>query len=117
MSTFGDIVKVELPPPVGPSGHEQFGYRPAIVVQDNIKFRSLPTVIIVPLTANPSASRFLGTFFIKKTPINGLTEDSIAMVFQIRAIDKTRIKATVGRSSPAELQELTKKLKELVPIF
>lgn len=117
MATFGDIVKVELPPPVGPSGHEQFGFRPAIIVQDNHKFGSLPTTIVVPLTANQSASRFMGTFRVKKSPTNGLTDDSIALVFQIRAIDKKRIKTQIGKFSSGELEELKKHLKSLIPAF
>ena len=107
MVAFGDIVKVELPPPVGCPGHEQFGFRPAIIVQDDVKFRALPTTIVVPLTTNYTASRLPGTFFVKKSSTNGLTQDSIALVFQVRAIDKKRVKEpSIGKFSGTELDEL-----------
>jgi mRNA-degrading endonuclease toxin of MazEF toxin-antitoxin module len=58
----GDIVRVELPAPAGPSGREQFGVRPAIVVQ---RFPSASntggTVLVVPLTSTLSARRFQGS--------------------------------------------------------
>jgi mRNA-degrading endonuclease toxin of MazEF toxin-antitoxin module len=50
----GDVVLVQLPPPAGPSGTEQFGTRPAIVVQDEAGLANLSTLLIVPLTSRLS---------------------------------------------------------------
>jgi mRNA interferase MazF len=81
----GEVWKVSLPPA---AGHTQTGERPAIIVQNDRTIATLPTVLIVPLTGTPGSSRFDGTLPIQPNAQNGLTIPSVALVFQMRALDK-----------------------------
>ena len=102
----GDVFTVDLPAPSGRAGHEQVGYRPAIVVQTDVTDASLPTTMIVPLTSNLSALRFPHTFRIDPSSQNGLTRPSALLVFQLRAIDKKRLGRRIGRLEQHHLQQL-----------
>ena len=71
-------------------GHEQGGYRPVLVLQNDALNKNLNTVIIVPITKNLATKGFFTTFFLDKKNTK-LNWDSIALLFQIRNIDKTRL--------------------------
>jgi mRNA-degrading endonuclease toxin of MazEF toxin-antitoxin module len=81
----GEVWRVRLPPA---SGHAQAGDRPALVVQHDPFTAALPTVVVVPFTGNLAAARFAGTLRVDPDGNNGLTTPSIALAFQIRAIDQ-----------------------------
>jgi mRNA interferase MazF len=91
--TVGDIHWIELPPG---SGHEQSGRRPAVIVQDASYAGMLPVVLVIPLTTATSTLRFPGTLLIQPDPGNGLRQASVALVFQMRAVDRRRIGGRVG---------------------
>jgi mRNA interferase MazF len=110
---IGDIYTVEIP---ASDGHEQAGTRPAIVVQDPQYEVQLSTVLIVPLTSRLAAQAFPGTFLIRPTSRNGLSVPSVALVFQLRAIDKRRLKRKMGRLSAAHLAQLQQHFKALLQI-
>ena len=110
----GDILTVELPAPSGRPGHEQVGYRPAIVVQTDVTDASLPTTMIVPLTSNLNALCFLHTFRVDPSPQNGLTRPSVLLVFQLRAIDKRRLGNNIGRLEQRHLQQLETEMRRLL---
>ncbi|MEX0712214.1 MAG: type II toxin-antitoxin system PemK/MazF family toxin [Pirellulales bacterium] len=107
----GDVVRVDLPAPAGAPGREQVGSRPAIVVQIDQGSARLGTVIVVPLTSNQQALRFLGSVSIAATPGNGLHVDSVALAAQVRAVDKRRIVRVLGKLAQADLAQLEAKLK------
>lgn len=96
----GDIHWVELPIA---SGHEQAGRRPAVVLQDEERVGTLPVVLVVPLTTARGATRFKGTVVIAAGGSSGLRSPSIALVFQLRAVDRQRIREHLGTTSPDEL--------------
>jgi mRNA interferase MazF len=81
----GEIWRVRIP---FASGHAQAGDRPALIVQEDSLIIALPTVLIVPFTSTPGASRFPGTLIVQPDGQNGLTLPSVALVFQLRALDK-----------------------------
>jgi mRNA-degrading endonuclease toxin of MazEF toxin-antitoxin module len=89
----GDIHWVELPKA---NGREQQGRRPAIVIQSTSYAGSLPTVLVVPLSSAKRALRFAGTTLVRASPSSGLRTDSVALVFQCRAIDRTRVRERMG---------------------
>lgn len=93
---IGDVHWVELP---DAGGREQAGRRPAIIMQDDAYAGSLPTTIVLPLSSALAALRFPGTSSVKATERSGLRTDSVALVFQIRAIDRSRIKGKLGSVS------------------
>ncbi len=57
--------------------------------------------------------RFAGTAQVKATDSSGLRTDSVALVFQIRAIDRGRIKEAIGTVSILELAEIRAELAKL----
>jgi len=112
----GDVYRVYLPRPQGASGHEQFGERPAIIVQSEGFTDSLSTVVVVPLTSKSARACLRGAVPIAKTTGNGLTVDSIALTNQVRAIDKTRCSAVLGALSEADLRLIDNELRSLFSI-
>lgn len=108
---IGDIYWVELP---DAGGREQAGRRPAIIMQDDTYGYSLPTTIVLPLSSSIAALRFPGTAQIKASENSGLRTDSVALAFQIRAIDRGRIKDKIGVVSVAELSEVRSELAKLL---
>ena len=110
---IGGIYTVEIPPS---DGHEQAGSRPAIIVQAPQFEDQLPTVLIVPLTSQLAAQAFPGTFLIHPDSENGLAMISVALVFQLRAIDKRRLKRMIGRLSTAHLAKLYQHIKVLLEL-
>ena len=75
---------------------EQRGRRPAVVFQDDDYGGDLPVVLVVPLTTARAAMRFAGTTLIQPTAENGLRQASVALVFQLRAIDRSRVQERIG---------------------
>jgi mRNA interferase MazF len=108
--TVGDIHWVQLP---AATGHEQGGRRPAVILQDDQYAGGLPVVLVVPLTTTRAAMRFAGTTLIRPTAENGLPQISVALVFQLRAVDRRRVQERIGRVSPAMLQEMHTELDKL----
>lgn len=107
---IGDIHWVEFPPA---NGREQQGRRPAIVVQDDRYAGSLPTTMVVPLSTAIRALRFAGTTTISASIESGLRQDSVALVFQFRAIDRGRVKERLGRISDDEVKAAFDELLKL----
>lgn len=106
----GDIYLVEIP---SSGGHEQAGQRPAIIVQAS-SLERLPTVLIVPLTSKLKAADFPFTFIIEPDNLNNLNVVSVALVFQLRAIDKRRMKNKIGKIESIKLELLKQSLKEIM---
>ena len=73
-------------------GHEQKGERPALVLA---KANSL--TIVAPLTGNIESARFPFTVTIEKNKVNGLSYDSVVLLFQITALDDARFIEQTGR--------------------
>lgn len=106
----GDIYLVEIP---ASGGHEQAGLRPAIIIQAT-GLEKLPTVLIVPLTSKIKAADFPFTFIIEPDQSNNLNVSSVALVFQLRAIDKRRIKNKLGELKQDKLEILRQNLKKVM---
>jgi len=111
--TFGDIYLVEIP---ASGGHEQQGVRPAIVVQTAENIDRVPTILIVPFTTQIKAADFPFTFVVEPDSTNNLTSTSFALVFQLRAIDKKRLKNRIGSLNPSAMQILKQNLENIFKI-
>jgi len=81
----GDLWTVSLPQQ---EGREQAGTRPAIVIQHDVYAALSPLVLVVSLTSRLTALRFPGTVRIAASESSGLSVDSVALVFQTRAVDR-----------------------------
>ena len=99
----GDIFLCDLDPVIG---YEQGGKRPVLVVQNSTMNDPLHTIMIAPLTSNLKASRFLLTALIKADSDSNLSQDSVALLFQIRAVDKRRLKQKIGKISSETLAKV-----------
>ena len=70
-------------------------------------------MLVVPLTTTRAAMRFAGTTLIRPTAENGLQQASVALVFQLCAIDRRRMQERIGRVGTAVLQEMLTALDKL----
>lgn len=98
----GDIHWIEF---TAGGGHEQTGRRPAIVLQDDAYTGISPLLIVVPLTGATSAIRFPGTLLLVPDASNNLRKPSVALVFQIRAVDRLAIAERIGKITNRQLAE------------
>jgi len=105
----GEIWFVEMP---GGIGHEQKGLRPVILFSEV----EAETVMVIPLTSNVRALKFPHTIEIAPSIENGLKSVSIALVFQLRAIDIKRIKNKIGVLESADLGEIERLVKDMLQL-
>lgn len=75
-------------------GSEQGGSRPVLVIQNNVGNSFSPTVIVAPITTQIKKTRQLTHIGIP--PHFGLPQNSMAMLEQIRTIDKSRLGDYMG---------------------
>ena len=73
--------------------NEQRGERPCVIIA---KQEQVGLVVIIPLTTTKGVIRFSSTLEIKRSDINHLKEDSVAMIFQDRAISVGRLTTKRG---------------------
>ena len=73
--------------------NEQRGVRPCVIIA---KQEQVGLVVIIPLTTTKGVIRFSFTMEIRKSEVNQLKEDSIAMIFQVRAISVSRLTRKTG---------------------
>lgn len=109
----GDIILVELPQ-ADTSGHEQEGSRPALVVHDDATSSQLSVIMIVPMTSNLRAQSFSHTILVQPSAQNGLSMPSVLLIFQLRAIDKRRIKRTLGALETPIMDQVDAEMKNLL---
>lgn len=95
-------------------GHEQSYLRPAIVFKI---INELGMCIVIPLTSNMDHLNLPYTIQINKTGHTNLRENSVALVFQIRAIDKTRmIGDQIGKTEEYQISKIKSVIKEMLTI-
>ncbi|MFS8084488.1 MAG: type II toxin-antitoxin system PemK/MazF family toxin [Acidobacteriota bacterium] len=108
--TVGEVCWVEL---VSTGGHAQKGRRPAIILQSQKISARIPTVLVVPLTSQLDALRFPGTVLVEAGAENGLRRASVALVFQLTAIDQRFLRDRLGIVSQTLVNEIFSALDEL----
>jgi mRNA interferase MazF len=84
---------------------EQTGRRPVIVWQSDVLTKALQSILVVPLTTNLDRARLAGTAMIEATE-KGLSQTSVALAFQMRAIPKDRLLERIRMLTDDELGEL-----------
>jgi mRNA interferase MazF len=103
---FGDIFYAILNPTIG---SEQNGVRPVIIVQNNKGNRYSPTTIVVPITSKLS-KRALPTHIILENT-EGLETKSMALIEQIRTLDKSRLLTRITRVNDKDLEKVKEAIK------
>ena len=106
----GDLYWVEIP---AANGYEQAGLRPAVVLQSERLTSRLTTIQVVPLTSRMKARRFPATLVLNPDSSNHLSSKSVALVFQLRAIDRRRLKSKLGTLSAGQLAQIKGLVREL----
>jgi len=87
----GQMYYANLDPVIG---SEQGGNRPVLVIQNNVGNHHSPTIIVAPITTR--AKKLRQPTHIGIPPYFGLPKSSMAMLEQIRTIDKSRMGDYVG---------------------
>ena len=87
----GDIFNADLGYGVG---SEQGDLRPVLVVQNNVGNRFSPTIVVTPITSNLHKTKIPTHVVIPRSC--GLEKDSLVLVEQIRAIDRSRLEDYLG---------------------
>ena len=71
-------------------GSEQKGYRPVLIIQNNVGNKYSPTVNVASITSRVGIKAKLPTHYFINTE-DGLQAPSIILLEQIRTIDKKRL--------------------------
>lgn len=86
-------------------GSEQEGYRPVVIIQNDVGNRHSPTVIVAAVTTKAFRKRKLPVHYILNIE-PGLQYPSVVMLEQIRTLDKHRLEEYIGKLSPKQMKEL-----------
>ena len=86
-------------------GSDQAGQRPVLVVSRETINQILPVVNVVPLTSLKSPERriYPNEVFLP-AGAGGISVDSIALCYQIRTLDKSRLLTEIGELSDRKLR-------------
>ena len=88
-------------------GSEQAGTRPVIIFQNNIVSQFSTTTIAIPLTTNQRRASLPICLLIHQGD-GGLTEDSVALCFQLWVLDKARLIRKLGDLKSQTIADLEK---------
>ncbi|MCL1493434.1 MAG: type II toxin-antitoxin system PemK/MazF family toxin [Pseudanabaena sp. Salubria-1] len=115
---IGDVVTAKFPSQ-NPSGREQEGYRPAIVVGIPSRLGKLrfPLVFVVPMTTDRGQewADINPNLYVRfSAGIAGLKSPSIALLDQVRAIDIYRIVAYRGSLTPQQYEAIAESLQKIM---
>lgn len=87
-------------------GSEQSGRRPVLIISRESINQILPVVNIIPLTSRKSVARNIyPNEVLLPADIAGLKMDSIALCYQVRTLDKSRLEEDVGELVDAKLRQ------------
>ena len=106
----GDIFYANLDPVVG---SEQSGIRPVIVIQNNIGNKYSSTIVVVPITSSIYRSNLSTHISLVNTK---MSKKSIALVEQIRTIDKSRLLEKITYVDKEDLKRIKEAIKKNLDI-
>jgi mRNA interferase MazF len=98
----GEVWLADLNPT---QGSEQSGIRPIIIFQNDIVSRFSTTTLAIPLTTNQRRAALPICMAISQGD-GGLAQDSVALCFQMRVLDKTRLTRRLGQLRPETIAQL-----------
>lgn len=90
-------------------GSEQKGYRPVLIIQNNVGNKYSPTVIVASITSKVGVKAKLPTHYFVNTE-SGLEAPSVVLLEQIRTIDKKRLDSYIGHVSDTHINYIDKAL-------
>ena len=92
----------------GNIGSEQGGWRPVLIIQNDVGNRYAPTTIVAPITSRAKGN--LPTHLSINEGECGLTKDSIILFEQLRTVDKQRLGDRIGELTDDLMEEANQKL-------
>ena len=90
-------------------GSEQEGYRPVVIIQNDVGNKHSPTVIVASISSRISGKKKLPTHYYMNAE-DGLREPSMILLEQIRTIDKRRLGQRIGKLSDKHIAGLNNAL-------
>ena len=100
----GEIYYADLSPVVG---SEQGGIRPVLIIQNDVGNKFSPTVIVSAITSQLGKAK-LPTHIELSAEKYHLPKDSVALLEQIRTLDKRRLREKVTMLSSEKMREVNK---------
>ena len=107
----GEVWNVSLDPAVG---HEVQKTRPAIVVTGDVYNTHNWVVVIMPLTSHDRAEY---DQVLIHPPEGGLTQPSVTLPDQIRAVDRWRLVQRRGKLKPETMLKVDRSLKIVLDLL
>jgi len=104
----GDIVRANLNPSIG---NEQSGFRPVLIISNDVFNIRSGTVIAVAITSQYQHAGFPLTYELKG---QNLPKKSWVKISQIRTLSLKRIRNKIGRLDPEELDHIIEGLNEII---
>lgn len=89
-------------------GSEQRGLRPAVIIQNDVGNQMSNTVLVAPLTTRWKHS--LPTHVFLSRSKTSLRADSVAMMEQVRVVDKSRLLRKVAVVQHEEMEQINRAL-------
>ena len=88
------------------TGSEQAGRRPVLVISRERVNQLLPVVNVIPLTSRRSLARVIyPNEVLLPAGVAGLRVDSIALCYQMRTLDKSRLEQELGELVDMNLRQ------------
>ncbi len=97
----GDVFYADLSPVVG---SEQGGMRPVLILQNDVGNRHSPTTIVCAITGSTN-KKFLPTH-VSIGSVGKLSQTSVALLEQLRTIDRSRLQDRIGRLSTEKITQI-----------
>ena len=108
----GQIYYADLSPIVG---SEQGGYRPVLIIQNDMGNKYSPTVITAIITTRTTKAKIPTHHWLQKN--YGLARPSMVELEQIRTIDKRRLQEYVGKVDDNEMIFINAKIRKSLDVM
>ena len=102
----GELYFADLSPVIG---SEQGGVRPILIVQNDVGNKYSPTIIACAVTSQLTKAK-LPTHVELPVGTGGLLKQSVALLEQLRTLDKRRLKEKIGTLDKIKMDEVDKSL-------
>ncbi len=103
----GEMYYADLSPVIG---SEQGGVRPVVIIQNDVGNRCSPTVICAAITSKLDKAK-MPTHIGIEADADGLAQDSVILLEQIRTIDKRRLRRRIGRLADSTMVQVDEALR------
>lgn len=102
----GELYYADLSPVLG---SEQGGVRPVLIIQNDIGNKYSPTVIACAITSQLTKAK-LPTHIELPVGQYGLKKYSVALLEQLRTLDKRRLKEKIGALDESKMNDVNRAL-------